>query len=600
MGVNYWLDFQERIERHGGMIYDPSIVPPDVLVLPSDDERDPFADTPFGDPGGKLDRQLVDRVEAGVVLIRVTSKWDQPTGHGSGFVVNEKGWVVTNYHVVRSAAKATVRYHDGTERPAQGMVAFDERGDLAILQVGSPPAGVKPLELGPIQPPSQGESVFAVGHPGGLEFSVTTGIVSAVRKTSDLPREFALRLDAPGDTLWVQTNAVLLGGSSGGPLCDQNGRVIGVNTLLVGRERFGFACHVSHVAALLANPRAQPEVLPGLRPLNDIENPLADLDPKVQALWQEFQYRYVAHQMDKRRDPKAEDPRGTFAEQLWQIANSDRRSITAVQALWLACQLYSTEQSDAVLQRALARLLEDHIENRGLHRVLRDIARLRHGAVDGFFEQVSKRSTHRHVQAAACFYRAIHLALLDRAQDNDAINGLLDRCAKEFGDVRLDAASLAEHAQAFRSVFGRVSVGKPANELTGQDVDGKPMKLADYRGRAVLLMFFTDSSPHCVLMYPHVRQLAQRYSDQPFVLLGVNCDGGDTLRNLIRDGKVTWRCWADGASGPIAKQWQVSQFPTLYLIDKQGIVRKVFNDRPEEKELDEAVEKLVQGQLGTK
>ena len=93
-------------------------------------------------------------------------------------------------------------------------------------------------------------------------------------------------------------------------------------------------------------------------------------------------------------------------------------------------------------------------------------------------------------------------------------------------------------------------------------------------------------------MYPHERSLVQRLNGKPFVLLGVNSDSKDRLKQVIKREKMTWRSWWDGGStrGPIASQWNVHGWPTIYVVDHQGVIR--FKG-PREKELDEAVDSLL-------
>jgi hypothetical protein len=91
-----------------------------------------------------------------------------------------------------------------------------------------------------------------------------------------------------------------------------------------------------------------------------------------------------------------------------------------------------------------------------------------------------------------------------------------------------------------------------------------------------------------------VRKLTQDYRERPFVILGVNTDSPDTLRELCNDKKVTWRCWSDGPEGPIAREWQVDGVPTLYLLDHEGVIRQTFTSRPEEQALERAIRDLVE------
>jgi hypothetical protein len=97
-------------------------------------------------------------------------------------------------------------------------------------------------------------------------------------------------------------------------------------------------------------------------------------------------------------------------------------------------------------------------------------------------------------------------------------------------------------------------------------------------------------------MYPHERSLVKEMENKPFVLLGVNSDPSkEFLKDVIAKEKMTWRSWWDGGStsGPIATKWNVSGWPTLYVIDHKGVIRHKWEGSPGEKVMDEALEKLV-------
>ena len=93
-------------------------------------------------------------------------------------------------------------------------------------------------------------------------------------------------------------------------------------------------------------------------------------------------------------------------------------------------------------------------------------------------------------------------------------------------------------------------------------------------------------------MYPHERSLVKRLEDKPFALLGVNSDTKDRVRQAMKKENITWRSWWDGGNteGPIAKAWNVSGWPTIYVLDAKGVIR-YKNVR--EKEMDKAVDKLL-------
>jgi peroxiredoxin len=96
-------------------------------------------------------------------------------------------------------------------------------------------------------------------------------------------------------------------------------------------------------------------------------------------------------------------------------------------------------------------------------------------------------------------------------------------------------------------------------------------------------------------MYPHERSLVKKLEDKPFVLLGINSDPKDHLQAAIKKENITWRSWWDGGDthGPIATAWNVSAWPTMFLVDAKGVVRHAFIGNGATGELDKAIDELV-------
>lgn len=180
--------------------------------------------------------QIVKRTLPSVV--RITSK----NGSGTGFAVGSDGRVATSLHVVQDRSEVRVTTEDGRTYDDVRVVAYDERHDLVVLRI--PATGLRPLrmtrrELGP------GEPVVAIGHPLGLENTVSDGVVSAVR-------------EGRGADL-VQISAPISPGSSGGPVLDDRGRVIGVATLVFRYgQNLNFATPVSYLEPLIDGDDARP------------------------------------------------------------------------------------------------------------------------------------------------------------------------------------------------------------------------------------------------------------------------------------------------------------------------------------------------------
>ncbi|MFN6934715.1 MAG: S1C family serine protease [Tsuneonella sp.] len=179
---------------------------------------------------------------------RVVDPWtrnayDVPRGNGSGFVWDELGHVVTNNHVIAGASRAVVRLADGRAFSAR-LVGRAPEHDLAVLHIGVGSDRPPPIPIGTSNELRVGQSVFAIGNPFGLDWTMTTGIVSALGR--ELPGEGSLPIRG-----LIQTDAAINPGNSGGPLIDSAGRLIGVNTAIFspsgGSAGIGFAVPVDTV-----------------------------------------------------------------------------------------------------------------------------------------------------------------------------------------------------------------------------------------------------------------------------------------------------------------------------------------------------------------
>jgi serine protease Do len=169
-------------------------------------------------------------------------------GIGSGFVFDNRGHVVTNNHVVEDSEKITVTFYDGTEAAAK-VVGTDKQSDVAVIKVDN--TNYPPLPKGDSSMLKVGELVMAIGSPFELSQSVTTGIISALERN-----QMGIN-GANGYESFIQTDAPINRGNSGGPLVNMDGEVIGVNAAIVtggssGNDGIGFAIPIN-MAASVAN-----------------------------------------------------------------------------------------------------------------------------------------------------------------------------------------------------------------------------------------------------------------------------------------------------------------------------------------------------------
>ena len=180
--------------------------------------------------------ELVKRIKPSAVAIETFDARGKTISRGSGFFVGANR-IITNRHVIEKSSRVEIHLMDGKKFTAKGVLAIDGEGDLAVLQVDVPPALAVPLPI--IRSvPQEGESIVVVGNPFGLEGSVSNGIVSAVREIS-------------GYGKIIQITAPISPGSSGSPVVNMLGQVIGVATLQAAEgQSLNFAVPSERIAQL--------------------------------------------------------------------------------------------------------------------------------------------------------------------------------------------------------------------------------------------------------------------------------------------------------------------------------------------------------------
>jgi len=146
------------------------------------------------------------------------------TGAGSGWIWDQAGHVVTNYHVIRGASAALVTLADNKTYRAV-LIGASEDKDIAVLKISAPGNQLSPLSIGESNNLKVGQNVYAIGNPFGLDFTLTTGVISALNRSLPGARNRPLRE-------LIQTDAAINPGNSGGPLLDSEGRIIGMNTAI--------------------------------------------------------------------------------------------------------------------------------------------------------------------------------------------------------------------------------------------------------------------------------------------------------------------------------------------------------------------------------
>jgi S1-C subfamily serine protease len=222
-------------------------------------------------PSGQTVNEIYRRTDAGVAFIRASGGsagaspipgLPTPRGEtaatGSGFALDDQGFILTNAHVVEGAKEVRVRFGDEGSVKAK-VEGADPSTDLAVLKVDPGKVKLRPIPLGDSSKVRVGDPVIAIGNPFGLDHTVTTGIVSALQRSIDAPNGFSIENA-------IQTDASINPGNSGGPLLDDSGRVIGINAQIEtgggsrGSVGIGFAIPINLAKRVIPQLKEKGEV----------------------------------------------------------------------------------------------------------------------------------------------------------------------------------------------------------------------------------------------------------------------------------------------------------------------------------------------------
>ncbi len=258
-------DFADIVERVGGAVV--SITSTEIIGR--DKGEGPRRRLPFHDPfefffGPERERRRTPDEE------EEEGEERREDSGGSGFVISADGYILTNFHVIENASRISVRFNGRTEMPAE-VVGTDPPTDLALIKVHSD----KPLSAIPLGDSDKlrvGEWVVAIGNPLAYDHTVTVGVVSAkARKLPELSRDFAL-------DNFIQTDAAINFGNSGGPLLNTRGEAVGINSAI---SRFGqgigFAVPINMAKEVVAQLRTSGRVARGFLGIN-----ISEITPEKQ------------------------------------------------------------------------------------------------------------------------------------------------------------------------------------------------------------------------------------------------------------------------------------------------------------------------------
>lgn len=153
---------------------------------------------------------------------------------------------------------------------------------------------------------------------------------------------------------------------------------------------------------------------------------------------------------------------------------------------------------------------------------------------------------------------------------------LLQETAEKYADLKYLRTTLGKSAEAELNVIRNVTVGKKLQEVEGEDIDGKKMKLSDYRGKILLIDCWDSTCRFCLLEAPEKKAMLKRYEGKPFAVIGVNTDEDRAAaKKANTDHALPWPSfWSDATvGGPLAQRWNIRAWPTLYVVDTEGVIR---------------------------
>jgi thiol-disulfide isomerase/thioredoxin len=286
------------------------------------------------------------------------------------------------------------------------------------------------------------------------------------------------------------------------------------------------------------------------------------------------------------------------------LADEGKKDEGGLDAAVFALKLLGQHRiTGADMDKAATIILDNHIESPKIAPALALMVDNERTGMT-FLQTVAEKATNPEVQGLALFYTAMALDAKAGGQESNGNAEAATRTRNEAADMMAKALKLAPDAKVGSGTLAKaveaemvslkIGVGNPVPDVDGIDLDGKKVKLSSYRGKVVLFDFWATWCGPCVAMIPHERELVEKQAGKPFALLSVNVDEDKgQLSEFLGKEKMPWSHWFDGPRGPVAKMFKVRAYPTLYLIDTKGIVRKKWIGSPGNDVIDKAVEELV-------
>jgi thiol-disulfide isomerase/thioredoxin len=295
----------------------------------------------------------------------------------------------------------------------------------------------------------------------------------------------------------------------------------------------------------------------------------------------------------------------TFSSRFLEFAEKNPRDPAAFDALILALQISGPYSDNRA--RILAHLQKDHATNPEIKKVLRSLGTVGDDTGYPLLREVIAQNANRKVRAFACkilvFVSQKHAEAADVLKQDDALRARAEKSGsdgKEFvqkllanaDKARAEAATLTKLLkEKYSDLVLDVSIGIAAPEVVSQDLAGKETRLSALKGKVVVLDIWATWCAPCKAMIPHERAMVERLKAKPFVLVSISADAEkETLTKFLAKEKMPWTHWWNGTEGGIIEDWDVWAYPTIYVLDAQGVIR--YRDVRGE-EMERAVNQLL-------
>jgi len=290
---------------------------------------------------------------------------------------------------------------------------------------------------------------------------------------------------------------------------------------------------------------------------------------------------------EERKAAEAKRPKeADFLPRVHQLIAGDAADDVAAEALAVA--VFGLETKDEKVIGALGRFAKTD-------RIKRFVQMAATGAPDAakpVLEKVLADNPSKDLQGTACY--ALGAMAFEKQNDAKAAKEAetyFARVEKEFADVKAGRATLGEMAKGSLYELHHLQVGMKAPTTESKNLKDEKVSLADYQGKVVVLDIWATWCGPCKAMIPHEREMVEKLKGKPFALISVSVDDQKKeLEEFLAHESMPWTHWWEGPDAPLLKTWNVRFFPTIYVIDAQGVIRHK-NIRGEE--LEKAVEKLV-------